>query len=267
MCELLAVSTSHPSRLTFSLSALSARSALPGHTRDGWGVAYFQGADVALFREPIAASDSELARYLERNGPEASVVISHIRYATQGVVELANTQPFMRELGGVTHCFAHNGNLVGIANDPRFELSGQYQPVGQTDSEYAFCALMSRLAAIWEGKESPSLATLRSTIEVFAEDIATLGPANFLYSDTKVLFAHGHRRIQEATGRIDAPGLWALERTCKALQDDCYEQVGSRVDANDQRAVLFASVPLSDEAWRPLKEGELVLVCEGAMLP
>jgi hypothetical protein len=82
-----------------------------------------------------------------------------------------------------------------------------------------------------------------------------------------VLFAHGHRRIQEATGRIDAPGLWALERTCKVLQDNCYEPVESRVDASDQRAVLFASVPLSDEAWKPLKEGELVLVCEGAMLP
>jgi glutamine amidotransferase len=120
MCELLAVSTSRPSRLTFSLSALSARSASPGNMRDGWGVAYCQGADVALFREPVAASDSELVRYLEREGPATTLAISHIRHATQGTVTLANTQPFVRELGGVSHCFAHNGNLVGIASDPRF---------------------------------------------------------------------------------------------------------------------------------------------------
>lgn len=266
MCELLAVSTSRPTQLTFSLSALAARSALPGNTRDGWGVAYCQGADVALFREPLAASDSDLVRYLERSGPAASLAISHIRHATQGAVALANTQPFVRELGGVSHCFAHNGNLVGISNDPRFELSGRYQPVGQTDSEHAFCALMSRLAAIWEGKNHPSLALRRSTIAAFAEDIATLGPANFLYSDTQVLFAHGHRRIQAASGRIEAPGLWQLKRHCKVRQDHTHEQMGLSVDDGDQHVVLVASVPLSDEPWRPLKEGELVLISEGAML-
>jgi glutamine amidotransferase len=266
MCELLAVSTSRPSRLTFSLNALAARSALPGNTRDGWGVAYCQGSDVALFREPLAASDSELVRYLERSGPAASLAISHIRHATQGAVSLANTQPFVRELGGVSHCFAHNGNLVGIASDPRFELSGRFQPVGQTDSEHAFCVLMSRLVAIWDGKQRPSLELRRSTISGFAKDIATLGPANFLYSDAEVLFAYGHRRIQAATGRVSAPGLWVLERHCSVPPHPGDEQLGLRVHEIDQSVVFVASVPLSDEAWRPLKEGELIVVSEGSVL-
>ena len=263
MCELLAVSTSRPARLTFSLSTLVARSASPGNMRDGWGVAYCQGTDVALFREPIAAEDSELVRYLENHGPATSLAISHIRHATQGAVALANTQPFVRELGGASHCFAHNGNLVGIAGDPRFALNGSYRSVGQTDSEYAFCVLMSRLAEIWVGSERPSLEQRRLAIATFANDIATLGPANFLYSDAQVLFVHGHRRIQADTGQVSAPGLWILERHCKSpLQSDA-ENYGVNVDRDDQSVVLVASVPLSKEAWRPLAEGELVMVIQG----
>ena len=130
MCELLAVSTSRPSRLTFCLKALAARGSASGGMHDGWGVAFYQGADVALFREPSAAADSELVRYLETHGPATTLAISHIRHATQGSIELANTQPYIRELGGRTHCFGHNGNLTAIAGDEIFESGDHYTPVG-----------------------------------------------------------------------------------------------------------------------------------------
>jgi glutamine amidotransferase len=181
-------------------------------------------------------------------------------------VTLANTQPFVRELGGVSHCFAHNGNLVGIASDLRFELSGRYQPVGQTDSEHAFCVLMSRLASIWDGKQWPSLELRRSAVVGFAKDIATLGPANFLYSDAQVLFGYGHRRIQAATGTVSAPGLWFLERHCSIPVHPGDEPLGLRVHDGNQSVVFIARVPLSDEAWRPLQEGELIVVSDGAEL-
>ena len=62
MCELLALSTSQPTRLTFSLHTLASHAGEGGSARDGWGVAFYQGADVALFREPRAAGDSALVR-------------------------------------------------------------------------------------------------------------------------------------------------------------------------------------------------------------
>ena len=116
MCELLAMSSSQPARLTFSLRTLASRGGLAGNTHDGWGVAFYQGKDVALFREPAAAGDSALVRYLESQGPSTNLAISHIRRATHGAVQLSNTQPFARELGGRTHVFAHNGHLPGIVN-------------------------------------------------------------------------------------------------------------------------------------------------------
>lgn len=265
MCELLALSSSQPTRLTFSLQALAARGALDRSAHDGWGVAFYQGLDVALFREPAAAGGSALVRHLESQGPPTSLAISHIRRATQGDVLLANTQPFLRELGGHTHVFAHNGDLPGIFDSSAWALD-RHRPVGQTDSEHAFCALLSRLDALWQGGEVPTLEARRSVLTAFAADLRALGTANFLYADGDALFAHGHRRWQPTLGRSEPPGLWCLRRDCAAVAADAEDLGGVSVGGAAQSAVLLASVRLSDEAWRPLAEGELVVARSGAFV-
>lgn len=263
MCELLAVSTSNLARLTFSLRTLASRGGAGGSMHDGWGVAFYQAADVALFREPSAAAESELIRYLETSGPATTLAISHIRHATQGAIELANTQPFIRELGGRTHCFAHNGNLTGIVGNTLFDSSDRNRPVGGTDSEYAFCALLSLMRSVWSGNDLPTVHARRAAVERFAADLSTLGPANFFYADGDVLFAHGHRRIQAATGNVGPPGLWTQQRHCKPALALPEEHGGLLVNDGDRSVVFVASVPLTDEAWRPLAEGEVLVVRNG----
>lgn len=265
MCELLALSSALPTRLTFSLHTLAARGSQQGTTHDGWGVAFYQGDDAAVFREPSAAQDSSLVRFLESQGPATGLAISHIRRATRGPVSLANTQPFFRELGGRTHVFAHNGDLPGVENVSALSLERD-QPVGQTDSEYVFCALLTRMRSLWGQSCLPCIDSRRSVLMAFAEQIAVLGPANFLYSDGDALFAYGHRRTQTATGRIESPGLWSLIRRCRVDESITAKQAGVSIDAGDQEVVLIASVPLTDEAWQPLAEGELVTVKSGQYL-
>jgi glutamine amidotransferase len=258
------LSSSHPEHLTFSLHTLAARGGQGMSTRDGWGVAFYQDVDVALFREPFAAGDSELVRFLESYGPSTQLAISHIRHATRGAISLANTQPFARELGGRMHVFAHNGHLPGI-DDCAVLAPGTYRPVGQTDSELAYCALLARLSEIWSGAEAPSLGERASLLTRFAADLRPLGPANFLYSDGDALFAHGNRRIQ-VTGQVSPPGLWLLQRHCKPGDPapDC--DGGLAIGTGERSVALIASVPLSDDAWRPLSEGELVVVRNGDVL-
>ena len=135
------MSSRQATRLTFSLEVLSSHSAAPGKSREGWGVAFYAGNDVALFREPGAASESPLVRHFESGGPRTTLAISHIRHATQGAVSMANTQPFVRELAGSAHVFAHNGDLLGAAAS-RILVGDRYRPMGTTDSELAFCALL-----------------------------------------------------------------------------------------------------------------------------
>lgn len=268
MCELLAVSTSRPARLAFSLHTLAARGSPTGGTRDGWGVAFHQGDDVALFREPGAAGDSALVRYLESQGPATSLAISHIRHATQGPVRLSNTQPFVRQLAGRTHVFAHNGDLAGLDVASGADAA-HWQPVGDTDSERAFCALLARVDPLWAAAGGvPSIAARLSLLADFAAGLRRLGPANFLYADGDALFAHGHRRIQPAVGRIEPPGLWTLQRHCTGGDEPPQCQGGVAIaDGDGSRTVqCIASVPLTDEAWRPLAEGELLAVRGGDVL-
>ena len=61
---------------------------------------------------------------------------------------------FIGELGGQMHLFAHNGGLDGIWAQLSLPADG-YAPVGDTDSEYAFCVLLARLAPLWRAAGGP----------------------------------------------------------------------------------------------------------------
>ena len=265
MCELLAMCSLQPVRLTLSLEALAAHGAAGGRYRDGWGVAFYQGNDVALFREPTAAGDSPLVKFLESHGPRSPVTIAHIRHATRGPVSLANTQPFVRQLMGRMHVFAHNGDLPGI-EDSRTLVFERYRPVGTTDSEVAGCALLERILALWAASPTlPSVDARLAVIARFAADLRQLGPANFLYSDGDTLFVHGHRRLNPATGEIKPPGLFLLARRC-ADTDLPMSVNGVTVAGGFQEVVLVASVPLSAENWQPLAEGDVVAISAGRVV-
>ncbi len=223
------------------------------------------GADVRLDAGPEPAGDSPwLKGALAAGRPNSGTVIAHIRHATQGGLSLANTQPFARELGGRMHVFAHNGMLLGVER-----LFGQspprFRPVGETDSEIAFCALLDRLAPLW--RDEPATVTERhAEVRRFAQELRALGPANFLYCDGEILFAHGHRRKQ-ADGAIAWPGLHLLTRRC-AIDRDALPASGVDIasPSGPQVLTLFASVPLSDEGWKPVGEGDVVAAAAGELI-
>jgi predicted glutamine amidotransferase len=265
VCELLAVSSSQAARLTFSLRRLAARGRAADLAHDGWGVAFYQGSDAALFREPSAAADSALVRFLERHGPSTPLAVSHIRHATWGAVRFANTQPFMRELGGAAHVFAHNGYLSGIDSSPAFGL-GLDLPVGQTDSEWAFCALLARLRGLWGTAGAPPLRDRMEVLAKFAADLRGLGAANFLYADGDALFVHGHLRANRLDGPLQAPGLWTLQRHRTPPQAAPAHVSGVLAEHGQTSAVLVASVPLTDEAWQAMQVGELIAVRDGKVI-
>lgn len=262
MCELLGLSSRVPTSVTLSMRALARHGSPAMHLGDGWGVAFHAGDDALLIRQPEPARDSAWVDFLETRRIRSRIVLAHIRHATQGTVALRNTQPFARELGGRRHVFAHNGNLQGI--EQRYaRLYRRFRPIGDTDSEVAFCVLLNRLAPLWDASP-PSAADRVATVTACAAELRELGPANFLYSDGDLLIAHGHRRTQ-ADGHIAPPGLAMLCRTC-AADPDAQDLAGVAVEG-EQSVTLFASVPLSSETWRPLRDGEIVVARNGAAWP
>jgi glutamine amidotransferase len=266
MCELFAMQSRYPATVHLSLEAFSRHGGLEGPHKDGWGVAYYEDGDVRLVKEPHAASDSACLRFIQDHPFRSTAVVAHIRKATQGRRTLANSQPFARELGGRMHVFAHNGDLHGARPGELFAL-GRYRPIGETDSERAFCALLERLVPLWhEAARPPALEARLALVSQFAAGLRALGPANFLYADGDALFLHGHKRSHP--GGIRPPGLHLLCRTC-AAEPGTYRTDGLQIEAGHDRqeVVLAASVPLTaGEPWQPLAEGELVAVRGGRIV-
>jgi len=260
MCELLAMSARFPTTIHLSLGELARHGGETGPHRDGWGVGFIQDGDASVIREPAAASESQWVPFLRTHDLRSAIVLAHIRRATHGAPSLRNTQPFARELGGRVHLFVHNGMLPEVHAHERFATK-RFRSVGDTDSEHACCALLDRLAPLLE-HGVPSLDERLAVFADFARDARALGPANFIYTDGDAVFAHGHRR-KGASGEILPPGLHVLCRHCAAESDGASLAGISIPHDAEQEVALLASVPLSDERWEPLAEGEIVVLREG----
>lgn len=273
MCELFCLSSRRPTRTTFSLRHFAAHGTPATRNVDGWGVAFHDGHDARLFKEPGPAHGSPLLGFVERHLHPTRLLISHIRRATVGGNSHANTQPFVRELAGRVHLFAHNGGFAGI--EAVFARSAhRFHPVGETDSEKGFCLLLDRMAEIWAGGAVPSLGARLAVVEAFAAEMRPSGIANFLYSDGEFVFAHGHRRTQ-ADGTVAPPGLWVRHRrrarahvATIAPPAESGVIVHAHPDSMDdfQEMALFASVPVTGGRWSPLAEGEIVVVLAGELV-
>lgn len=268
MCELFCLSARRPARATFSLRRFATHGTPAwGRNVDGWGVAFHDGRDARLYKEPEPAGDSPLLGFIEQQSLPTRLLISHIRRATCGANALANTQPFARELGGRIHLFAHNGGFDGIVES--FAASAhRFRPVGDTDSERAFCLLLERMAPLWEGETVPSLATRLAVVEAFAATMRPLGIANFLYADGEFVFGHGHRRTQ-ADGVVAPPGLWLRHHHPVEPAPATFARSGVTIHPHshdEQEMALLASVPVTAGGWRPLGEGEIVVISKGELL-
>ena len=266
VCELFAMSSRYPTSVGFSLETLARRGGHDGPHKDGWGVAYFEGCDVLLLREPSPAAESDLVRFMEVNGPPSSLVLSHIRLATQGEPALRNTQPFQRELGGRAHVFAHNGNMPGV-RQACCPTTRRFMPVGDTDSEFAFCCLLECLGRLWDRRDgvTPGVEARLDVVTEFATNLRSLGPFNFAYSDGDALFVHAHVRKQ-SDGKERPPGLYLLVRSSNEQVPDLTES-GVMLAPVAQELALVASVPLTDdEPWQPMTEGEVIALKQGCVL-
>ena len=142
MCQLLGMNCNVPTDVTFSFTGFAQRGGKTDHHSDGWGIAFFEDKGLRHFVDHQAAVDSPVAELIRRYPIKSKNVIAHIRKATQGVVSLQNCHPFVRELWGRYWVFAHNGDL----KDFRPRLHSHFRPVGDTDSEHAFCWIMQELA-------------------------------------------------------------------------------------------------------------------------
>ena len=72
--------------------------------------------------------------------------------------------------------------------------------------------------------------------------------------------------MQRTSRRAEPPGLWLRQRHCPPAEPAPDLSGGVSIAQAEQTVVWIASVPLTDDAWRPLAEGEVLAVRDGEML-
>jgi predicted glutamine amidotransferase len=262
MCELFAMSSRMPATLGFSLERLARHGGAEGPHRDGWGIAFYEGPDCLLLREPRPASESPLMRFMEHQGLRTKDGLSHIRLATFGDRSLRNTQPFLRELGGRMHAFAHNGDfpaLLDLPADGRRHLP----PVGDTDSELAFCGAAGQLGAALArgGGRGAGAGGAARRHRRLRDRAARARPGELPLRRCRC--AVRARGPAHPDGRAHPPpGLYLLQRCCWRSAPELADS-GVDLETIRQDVALVASTPLTDELWVPLGEGTLIALSMG----
>jgi glutamine amidotransferase len=250
MCQLLGMNANTPTDLMFSFTGFSTRAE---EHKDGFGIAFFEGAGTRLFVDAQSARLSPVAEMVRHYPIRSHNVIAHIRKATQGVVALENTHPFVRELWGRYWVFAHNGDL----KDYQPRLHAAFRPVGSTDSERAFCWLMQELAKAHA--DLPPVGELTATLAELVPRIAAHGSFNFMLSNGQALWAHCSTKLS-----------WLVRehpfRKARLQDEDMSVDFAELTTTADRVAVVVTEPLTADEAWRAFAPGELKVFVNGGLI-
>jgi predicted glutamine amidotransferase len=272
----------------------------------GWGLCFYDGRGLRAFHDREAAAESLLAEFLQMHPVKTLNMVAHIRYATRGEVKLENVHPFQREMWGISFCFAHNGDVSAFdrkqfaGNDadcpslpPKVnqmnkscvkipwigtsigvEDTGErcYNPIGATDSEAMFCAILNALRARFD--TLPTLPVLHKAVASLCNEIVTSDDQNegttilnfLLGCGPHLQFAYSWPGAREGSSVWN--GLHYLVReppfTTAHLSDCDYSINFATCTKEDDRVAVIATSPLTDdEDWVEIKMGELILFDDG----
>lgn len=259
MCQLLGMNSHLPASLTLSFTGFSQRGGCTDHHSDGWGIAFFEGDGLTpgkaarTFVDKESAATSPIAKMLRTYPIKSHNVVAHVRKATVGAVNLENCHPFVRELWGRYWVFAHNGDLKAF--NP--VLHGAFQPVGTTDSEWAFCWLLQELNKSHAGV--PSIEELTRTLAELIPQIAKHGTFNFLLSNGQALWAHASTRLHYVLRQHPFSQV--------QLKDEDMSVNLAELNSPDDRLVVVVTEPLTtNENWVAMAPGELKVFVDGTAL-
>lgn len=244
MCELFGMSASSPVSAKEALIQFRLRGGLAADNPDGWGLAWWENGAFQLAKEPLPAYRSALLADLCET-TRSNLIVAHVRKAKFPPVNtLSNTHPFQRLCCGKGWVFAHNGLVPDIVEMEQANASPICRPTGETDSEYAFCYLLSHIAQHIHGSLAADSTASFATVAMISELIASHGKFNFLMSDGEHLIAYGHDRLHY----LEQSGLDVL----------------SGAPAN---SAMIVTEPLPGNGnWSAFEAGELRIYRLGAMV-
>eukprot|EP00978_Attheya_sp_CCMP212_P008716 scaffold20442_cov51-Attheya_sp.AAC.5 len=280
----MGMNSKSPTDFTFSFRGFAKRGGCTDKHSHGWGLAIYEGNGLRTFLDPLPAADSPIAELVARYPVKTLNMMAHIRYATQGSVKLENVHPFSRELWGIHWCFAHNGDVPKFSNthnnstmpflgktQRRCGENLSFHPVGDTDSEAIFCAILNALKA--EFPTLPTLPVLYETVQKLCcqilegEEDSTI--FNFLLGCGQyTMFAFSWPGARPGSDVWN--GLFYTIRkppfSMATLKDCDYAVDFATTNRDDDRIAIIATKPLTtNETWTEFEKGKLLMFNHGKL--
>ena len=253
MCELLGMSFNQPVRPNISFKGFRSGGSRNPH---GWGLAFYPDESAQVFKEPLRADVSILSEYIGSYPYiESKIILSHVRLSSSGLPAYKNTHPFHRELLGREYVFAHNGTLNDYTNHIN---SVRFRPIGDTDSELAFCWLLSQI-------ENRNIVDHRWSQDDFAwlqEQLTWLnnfGKLNLIFSDGIYLFCYHNLN---GPNRLVYTERLAPFASIILIDDDTEVNLAEEKDP-EQKGFIVATRRLTNENWIEFCPGELKVFKDG----
>ena len=266
MSELLALSFDADAspQVRFRKSPRRIRTPNPGAPPGvyGWGIGWYPDSDrgALMIKDPNSSGEAAVSDVLgDWTRFRSTLFVSHLRGHRRRRTQ-EDTQPFVRSYGGRQWIFAHDGDLdrgwtqrLPLGDNPAFE------PLGRTDSEHAFCWLLSRL----HERRARSLGDVApEELREWCIQLNGAGQTNTLLSDGDLLAVY---RDDQQRGRLFWTRRIPPHPTTRMESDAVRIDLNAPEDPN-RTALVFSSVPLSRDVWLALTGSQLILARRGAVV-
>lgn len=256
MCQLLAMNSKNPADIRFSFTGFRLRGGVTDDHTDGFGVAYFEPTGLRHYCDDRSAIDSPIAELVSQTRVKAANTIVHIRQSDDSL--LSNAHPFVREIWGESWVFSHNGKMTiqeAMEDDPIHQSTSRYYcPVGDTDSEFAFCYVLNQLKERFEHK--PDEQTLYAFLTEQCRFLANYGLFNCLLSNGEWMLSYATTLLFYVTRQ--APFGSAT------LVDTDVTMDFAQMNSDDDVMTVIVTTPLThNENWQQLAVNECVIFKDG----
>jgi glutamine amidotransferase len=236
---------------------------------DGWGVAFYTDNHVKVYKKAeMLTAETPVEDELK----PSKIYLAHIRRSSGTVRSEANTHPFQQKYDNRDWIFAHNGAL-----DVEGLQTGEFRPLGETDSERAFCYLLNEMK-----REKRTLRTPEDfgwLLGRFRElnTRSSSSSINCLMSDGERLFCYrdinGYHSVRDDNFSKKV-GDFGLKYTLRKppyegrnIKDEDYKEIDLGLNkGSDERGYLVASTELTNEEWTSLRKGQLMVFRDGEII-
>lgn len=255
--------------LTISLDGKSAPSIkinLPdkagGSHSHGWGFGWYPDNNLSamIAKEPVARGEQVLVDAItDWSSFRSTVFFCKVRGASKGY-SYAQTQPFSRSFAGRDWLFLHNGDLD---KNELETIHGQktrlLEPLGNTDSELAFCNLLS---LIQEGGYRKIADIAPTILHSWFQRFDALGSSDMSFTDgDSVVCFHGSKSPKHMYhARIQPPN-----------NQDNYTSEAAQISLDDPRdtyrtALIVSSSPFATGEWVQMQPKQMLIIRRGIII-